>query len=75
MAWVVAGFHTGREIVASFFETAVRVGLVVEEIYERDVNATGDMGEVRRNWMPVREGEDAGNRARWCVVAFLRRQI
>ncbi|KJF60088.1 nicotinamide N-methyltransferase [Coccidioides immitis RS] len=74
VAWVVAGFHTGREIVALFFETAVSMGLVVEEIYERDVNATSEMGEVTREWRPVREGEGPENRARWCVVALLRKK-
>ncbi|QVM06561.1 hypothetical protein D8B26_001268 [Coccidioides posadasii str. Silveira] len=74
VAWVVAGFHTGREIVASFFETAVSMGLVVEKIYERDVNATSEMGEVTREWRPVREGEGPENRARWCVVALLRKK-
>ncbi|WEW60445.1 nicotinamide N-methyltransferase [Emydomyces testavorans] len=75
IAWVVAGFHTGREIVASFFETAVSMGLVVEDIYERDINATSEMGEVTREWMPVREGEGPENRARWCVVAVLRKGV
>ncbi|PGH17289.1 hypothetical protein AJ79_01172 [Helicocarpus griseus UAMH5409] len=74
VAWVVAGFHTGRGIVASFFETAVAMGLVVEKIWERDVNATSEEGEVMREWMPVRPGEGPENRARWCVVAFLRKK-
>ncbi|EQL28621.1 hypothetical protein RJZ56_006213 [Blastomyces dermatitidis] len=73
VAWVVAGFHTGREIVASFFETAVAMGLVVEKIWERDVNATSEEGEVTREWMSVRPEEGPENRARWCVVAFLRK--
>ncbi|KKZ58434.1 hypothetical protein EMCG_00924 [[Emmonsia] crescens] len=73
VAWIVAGFHTGRDIVASFFETAVAMGLVVERIWERDVNATSEEGEVTREWMPVRPGEGPENRARWCVVAFLRK--
>ncbi|OJD17779.1 hypothetical protein AJ78_02131 [Emergomyces pasteurianus Ep9510] len=74
IAWVVAGFHTGREIVASFFETAMSMGLVVERIWERDVNATYEEGEVTREWMPVRPGEGPENRARWCVVAFLKKR-
>ncbi|EEP82033.1 conserved hypothetical protein [Uncinocarpus reesii 1704] len=74
LAWIVAGFHTGREIVASFFETAESMGMVVEDIYERDVNATSEMGVVTRPWMPVREGEGPENRARWCVVALLRKK-
>lgn len=70
--WVVAGFHTGRAIVAAFFETAARLGLAVESIYERDVNASSDE-EVRRDWTPAREGEGVHNRGRWCVVAILKR--
>ncbi|PGH08408.1 hypothetical protein GX51_01235 [Blastomyces parvus] len=75
VAWIVAGFHTGREIVASFFETAVAMGLVVEKIWERDVNATSEEGEVTREWMPIRPGEGPENRARWCVVAFLKKGV
>lgn len=70
--WVVAGFHTGRAVVAAFFETAAKIGLVPECIYERDLNAmTEDGEEVRREWKPVREGEGPHNRTRWCVVAVL----
>ncbi|OJJ39008.1 hypothetical protein ASPWEDRAFT_49093 [Aspergillus wentii DTO 134E9] len=72
--WVVAGFHTGRAIVAGFFETAVQLGLVIERIYERDLNSvTEEGGEVRREWVPEREGEGIENRKRWCVVAVLKR--
>jgi len=73
VAWVVAGFHTGREVVASFFDTAEKMGLIVEDIWEMDLNATTEEGEVVREWMPVREGEGPENRGRWCVVAFLHR--
>lgn len=70
--WIVAGFHTGRAIVASFFDTAVRMGLVIESIYERDLNSMSPDGrEVRRDWVRVREGETSENR-RWCVVAILK---
>ncbi|KAL1858389.1 hypothetical protein Plec18167_006909 [Paecilomyces lecythidis] len=84
--WVVAGFHTGRAIVASFFETAVQLGLEIETIYERDLNSgatsttaedgaqPGGVEEVRREWVPVREGEGPENRRRWCVVAVLKRK-
>lgn len=73
--WVVAGFHTGRAIVAWFFETAMQNGLEIERIYERDLIATSeDGGEVRREWMPEREGEGPENRRRWCVVALLQRR-
>lgn len=78
-AWVVAGFHTGRAIVANFFETAVAMGLEIESIYERDLNAGEEAeakeehGEVRRAWEPVRVGEGPENRRRWCVIAVLKR--
>jgi hypothetical protein len=77
--WVVAGFHTGRAIVAHFFETAVAMGLEIESIYERDLNAgeeeeaKEEQGEVRRAWEPVRAGEGPENRRRWCVIAVLKR--
>ncbi|KAF3491607.1 uncharacterized protein GIQ15_01124 [Arthroderma uncinatum] len=71
MAWVVAGLHTGREIVANFFRKAVAAGLVIDKIWERDMNATEEMDQARE-WGPVREDEGPENRARWCVVAMLR---
>ncbi|KAL4873328.1 hypothetical protein BDV12DRAFT_192801 [Aspergillus spectabilis] len=69
--WVVAGFHTGREVVRGFFETVTKVGLVVERIWERDLNTSLGVDEVRRDWVEVREGEGVENRRRWCVVAVL----
>lgn len=70
--WVVAGFHTGRAVVAAFFETAAQMGLVPECIYERDLVADAeDGGEIRREWKADREGEGPENRTRWCVVAVL----
>ncbi|KAL4749687.1 hypothetical protein BDW72DRAFT_204569 [Aspergillus terricola var. indicus] len=70
--WVVAGFHTGREIVAGFFETAVSLGLKIESIYQRDLNSSAEEGgDVRRAWVSFREGEGPENRRRWCVVAVL----
>ncbi|PWY91063.1 hypothetical protein BO70DRAFT_368235 [Aspergillus heteromorphus CBS 117.55] len=72
--WVASCFHTGRAIVAEFFEMAVRMGLEIERIYERDLNSSwdGEAGEVRREWVDVREGEGPENRRRWCVVALLK---
>ncbi|KAJ5773485.1 hypothetical protein N7457_008381 [Penicillium paradoxum] len=73
--WVVAGFHTGRTIVAGFFETALENGFVVETIFERDlVERLEDGGEIRREWAPFREGEGVENQKRWCVVAVLKRK-
>lgn len=65
----IAGFHTGRATLAGFFDEAVSQGLVVEEIYEEDVQG------VTREWVPERDGgrEDVTGRKRWLVVAVLRR--
>ena len=72
--WVVASFHTGRAIVAGFFETALQMGLEIEQIYERDLSSAQEDGsEVRREWMSEREGEGPENRKRWCAVALLKR--
>ena len=69
---VVAGFHTGRPIVAGFLETVLENGFVIETIYERDlVERTEDGGEIRREWMPHRAGEV--DKSRWCVVAVLKK--
>ncbi|KAE8384703.1 hypothetical protein BDV23DRAFT_31085 [Aspergillus alliaceus] len=73
--WVAACFHTGRAIVAGFFETAKDMGLEIEQIHERDlISTTEDGREVRRDWVPEREGEGPENRKRWCVIALLRRK-
>ncbi|KAJ5789701.1 uncharacterized protein N7518_006712 [Penicillium psychrosexuale] len=73
--WVVSGFHTGRAIVAGFFETALGNGFVIERIYERDLIARSeDGGEIRREWVPIREGEGMENQRRWCVIAVLKRR-
>ena len=67
--WVIAGFHTGRTKIASFFDTAVEKGLEISRIYERDVNGH------ERAWKRERDGgrEDVTGRKRWLVVAVLKR--
>ena len=69
--WVVAGFHTGRAKLASFFDTALEKGLEVSRIYERDVNG------CERAWERGRDGgrEDVMGRKRWLVVAVLKRRL
>jgi EEF1A N-terminal glycine/lysine methyltransferase len=70
--FVVAGFHTGRAKLASFFEEVVgHEGLEVEDVYE--MNADGH----RRDWTPERDGgrEDIGERKKWLVVSRLKRRI
>ena len=68
-AWVVAGFHTGREKLRGFFapEALAAVGLEVERIWERDCDGR------ERAWVLDRGIEDPSIRKRWLVVAILRR--
>ncbi|KAJ5369346.1 uncharacterized protein N7496_009106 [Penicillium cataractarum] len=73
--WCVAGFHTGRAIVAGFFETALKNGFEIEQIFERDlISRDEEGGEIRREWVPLREGENPENRQRWCVIAVLKKR-
>ena len=67
----IAGFHTGRANVASFFEEVVpESGLEIESLYEMDANGQ------RRQWRAQMDGgrEDVGERKKWLVVARLRRR-
>jgi predicted nicotinamide N-methyase len=68
-AWVVAGFHTGRERMRGFFEeeALAGVGLEVERMWERDCDGR------EREWAWDRGAEDVTERKRWLVVAILRR--
>ncbi|KAH8174309.1 lysine methyltransferase domain-containing protein [Sarocladium implicatum] len=65
----VGACHTGREVVARFFEEERlrSLGLEVEEVWERDVEGK------EREWDTAREEEDPGMRKRWCVNVILRR--
>ena len=63
-AWVLAGFHTGRAKLVSFFDVAVLAGLEIKEVWERDADG------YERAW--EREREDI-EKNRWLVVAILRR--
>ncbi|KAI9806168.1 MAG: hypothetical protein M1826_004667 [Phylliscum demangeonii] len=80
--WVTAGFHTGRAKVAAFFDVAVRRGLVLERIVERDVlgrerrwrRCGGEEEEEEKEEKREKEEEeeeDVEQRRRWTVVAVL----
>lgn len=72
---VVAGFHTGRAIIADFFETALKNGFKIESIFERDIVAQNENGrEIRREWLPKRDDDGPGTRARWCLICVLKRE-
>jgi nicotinamide N-methyltransferase len=68
-AWVVAGFHTGRNKMRGFYEekALLEAGLEIERIWER--NAEGK----EREWVTDRGIEDVTERKRWLVIAILRR--
>lgn len=76
-AIVIAGFHTGRSIVSSFFSAAAGEdtdgrgtsgALRIAEIYEIDVDGT------RREWQSERAEETKEQAKRWCVVGVLKRR-
>ena len=69
-AWVVAGFHTGREKMRGFYAKAAleEAGLEIERIWER--NAEG----VNREWVEDRGIEDVTERKRWLVIGILKRK-
>lgn len=53
-AWIIAGFHTGREKMARFYETErlKNFGLEIEKIWERDAEGN------TRDWVTDRGRED-----------------
>lgn len=69
-AWVVAGFHTGREKMRGFYDgnAVEKAGLEVESLYER--NAEGH----EREWVVDRGIEDVTERKRWLVVGILKKR-
>lgn len=68
--WVVAGFHTGRASVASFFAATNDAGLVTEQIYEIDVDGS------KRSWTAEKKPgmETIAELAKWLVVATMKRR-
>ncbi|EAQ86050.1 hypothetical protein CHGG_07303 [Chaetomium globosum CBS 148.51] len=68
-AWVVAGFHTTRDAMRTFFEkeALAAVGLEVEHMWERDCDGQD------REWAWDRGIEDVSLRKRWLAVGVLKR--
>lgn len=69
-AWIVAGFHTGREKMRGFYDTKMlnKYSLEVESIWERDAEGK------ERKWMIDRGIEDVTARKRWLVIAVLKKK-
>ena len=72
-AIVVAGFHTGRQVVADFLDLATTFNcsdsasylLQLVEAFEIDVDGH------TRDWQPDRISEDKHTLKKWCLVAIL----
>ena len=69
-ACIIAGFHTGRAIVVSFFDKALKAGFEFEKMWEQD-----HYGE-KRPWDPCRKDCDnyIDERSKWLVIAILMRR-
>ncbi|OBT51478.1 hypothetical protein VE04_07746 [Pseudogymnoascus sp. 24MN13] len=71
-AWVVSGFHSGREKMAGFYNAALLTehGMEVESIVERDPEGR------EREWVTERkfEGVTDTERKRWLVISVLRKR-
>jgi hypothetical protein len=69
-AWVIAGFHTGREKMKGFYEDGAlsEAGLEIERIWEKNAEGFG------REWVTDRGIEDVTERKRWLVIGILKRK-
>ncbi|POS86368.1 hypothetical protein EPUL_001466 [Erysiphe pulchra] len=70
LAWIVAGFHTGRKNITGFFKTDSlrRAGLILDKIWERNADGT------EREWLVDRGIENITEQKRWLVIAILRKE-
>ncbi|KAH7341766.1 putative methyltransferase-domain-containing protein [Rhizoctonia solani] len=64
---IVAGLHTGRHIITSFFTTAKKHHLQPSELYQIQISEPS----VRHEWTDSVEGESMHERRGWLVVAVL----
>lgn len=68
--WLIAGFHTGRDVVESFLDLTFRTGFEIEKIWEQDARGR------QRPWSRCRKGlhNDIDERRKWLLVTILRRR-
>ena len=66
--WVIAGFHTGRAKLVSFFDIAAQAGLETDQIWERDADGN------EREWARERNGGQEDGRNKWLVIGILKRK-
>lgn len=69
--YLVAGLHTGRYVIHTFYKRILGAGLLAEEFKERRVDASK---EYQREWWPRRanDAEDEPTRRRWVVWAVFK---
>jgi len=66
--YIIAGLHTGRYTVQSFYETVQKMGLEIESATEREV-----VGMGQRDWNVLHaEGEDERERRKWIIWMSLK---
>jgi hypothetical protein len=66
---MVAGLHTGRTTLSSFFQIAESQGLVPDDYGVREHNVVSGRD---RPWAKERGTEDAIERKQWLIIARLR---
>ena len=68
--WLIAGFHTGRDVVKLFLDLTFRAGFEIEKIWEQDTHGK------KRPWSRCRKGlhNDIDERRKWLLVTILRRR-
>lgn len=75
--WIVAGFHTGRATLTSFFKVAQEAGLNIKHIWERDAQGNErewSVKELNKKSQQAEPDEDIASLKKWLVVAILERR-
>jgi EEF1A N-terminal glycine/lysine methyltransferase len=67
--FIVAGLHTGRTILSSFFKVAESQSLIPDDYGVREYNVLYGRD---RPWTEMRGTEDAIERKQWLIIARLR---
>lgn len=68
--WLIAGFHTGRDVVRSFLQATFRGGFEAEKLWEQDT-----YGNIRP-WKSRRSAfhNDIDERRKWLLITILKRR-
>jgi hypothetical protein len=66
---VVAGLHTGRNVLSHFFRIAEEKGLVADD---EGINEMNVIDGTVRPWSEKRSEEDIVDRKKWLIISKLR---